>query len=604
MLSASPLPARVPRVVCNPVDLPYRYQDVRSGTLVDQSGDPTANRSVYREGADPSVVLFRGRFYMFVSMSRGFWHSLDLVTWDYFPTDKLPALDYAPDVREVNGALYISASRRDDPCPFFRSTAPLADDFEEITSGTFPFWDPNLFSDHDGATYLYWGCDNVMPLYGVELDPDTFEARTPPVALFGADTSAHGWEQTGEDHVVAEPRNDLERITRERYGTAPFIEGAWMTHQDGRYYLQYAAPGTEFNTYADGYYTGSSPLGPFTYSPHSPFSIKPGGFITGAGHGSTFQDRHGNWWHAATMRISMNHPFERRVGVFPAGFDEDGVLFCNQAFADYPMAVPDRRFDPWTEIEPRWMLLSLDAHATASSSRAGHGPELAVDENVRSWWVTEATDDARWLQIDLGETKTVHAVQINLADHGLADLAPGCSDLGRVAAEVRGIYADVEPAIVDLEVSGDGIHWTPISDPRGDDRDAPHRFIVLSEPMRVRYVRAIARQLPFRGPFAVSGLRIFGAGNGTAPSSATARAARSGPTTASVKWDAIDGAQGYNVRYGLSPTKLYNSWMVYRATALDLRCLNAGADYWVAVDAFNENGVTPGVARPVAGTTS
>jgi hypothetical protein len=32
----------------------------------------------------------------------------------------------------------------------------------------------------------------------------------------------------------------------------PFIEGAWMTKHNGKYYLQYACPGTEFSGYADG----------------------------------------------------------------------------------------------------------------------------------------------------------------------------------------------------------------------------------------------------------------------------------------------------------------------------------------------------------------
>lgn len=49
------------------------------------------------------------------------------------------------------------------------------------------------------------------------------------------------------------------------------------------------------------------------------------------------------------MRISVNHVFERRIGLFPAGFDADGVLFCNQNFADYPMVVPDGPFDPWRD---------------------------------------------------------------------------------------------------------------------------------------------------------------------------------------------------------------------------------------------------------------
>ncbi|WP_344495726.1 hypothetical protein [Nonomuraea monospora] len=115
-------------VICNPVDLAYRYQETRLADL---------EHGIQREAADPSVVLFRGRYYLFASMSRGFWHSADLVAWSYRPTEKLPPFDYAPDVREVNGALYISASRREQNCPFFRSENPLADDFTEVTPGSF-----------------------------------------------------------------------------------------------------------------------------------------------------------------------------------------------------------------------------------------------------------------------------------------------------------------------------------------------------------------------------------------------------------------------------------------------------------------------------------
>lgn len=50
----------------------------------------------------------------------------------------------------------------------------------------------------------------------------------------------------------------------------PYVEGAFMTKHDGRYYLQYAAPGTQYNTYADGVYVGQSPLGPFTRQASNP----------------------------------------------------------------------------------------------------------------------------------------------------------------------------------------------------------------------------------------------------------------------------------------------------------------------------------------------
>ena len=94
-------------------------------------------------------------------------------------------------------------------------------------------------------------------------------------------------------------------------GTKQFIEGAWMNKVQGKYYLQYAAPATQNNIYGDGVYVGDTPLGPFRYQNNNPFSYKPGGFIPGAGHGSTMQDFYGNWWHTSTMVIAVNHQFER-----------------------------------------------------------------------------------------------------------------------------------------------------------------------------------------------------------------------------------------------------------------------------------------------------
>ncbi|MFF4276496.1 family 43 glycosylhydrolase [Streptomyces sp. NPDC001536] len=585
------------RIFCNPLDLAYRYQDIRFTGTVRGMKIAEPHRSVHREAADPSIVLYRDRYYMFVSMSAGFWHSTDLVRWKYRATAKLPALDYAPDVREVNGALYVSASRKEDNCPFFRSVDPLSDDFVEVTPGTFPFWDPNLFQDTDNSVYLYWGCDSRTPIQGVRLS-DTFGPVGEPSPLISSDVLAHGWEQLGEDHVVVPPKTERERLAAMAMGTDPYIEGAWMTERDGTYYLQYSAPGTQLNTYADGYYTAPAPLGPFTYSLDSPFSSKPGGFITGAGHGSTFQDLHGNWWHAATMRISVNDVFERRVGIFPAGFDDDGVLFCNQNFADYPMTVPDGPFDPWTP--PAWMLLSYKANVVASSSATGHDPASAVDENVRTWWAAAGREPGESLTVDLGTDKTVHAVQINLADHELADAAPHARDGVDLGHSWRGVFPGHQPAEILVELSKDGREWTVVRDSRDTDTDAPHAFIVLDAPQETRFVRVTSGRMPFDGTFAVSGIRVFGTGEGEAPPSVRARAARVDDRTARIDWDAAPGAIGYNVRYGRDPQKLYHSWLVYERTQLDLRSLNSGAEYWVAVDAFGEAGVTSGVPVPAA----
>jgi len=42
--------------------------------------------------------------------------------------------------------------------------------------------------------------------------------------------------------------------------------------------------------------------------------LKSGGFITGAGHGSTFQDKDVHWWHIGTVVNWIKHTFERRLG--------------------------------------------------------------------------------------------------------------------------------------------------------------------------------------------------------------------------------------------------------------------------------------------------
>ena len=80
---------------CNPLDLPYKFQHY---------GGPA-----HREAADPTLILFRGRYYLFASMSQGFFHSEDLVHWDWHFSD-LEAYGYAPDVRQRGEYLYFCAS--------------------------------------------------------------------------------------------------------------------------------------------------------------------------------------------------------------------------------------------------------------------------------------------------------------------------------------------------------------------------------------------------------------------------------------------------------------------------------------------------------------
>lgn len=326
----------------------------------------------------------------------------------------------------------------------------------------------------------------------------------------------------------------------------PYIEGAFMTKHNGKYYLQYAAPGTEFNTYCDGVYVADSPLGTFHLQKSNPFSAKPGGFATGAGHGSTITDKFGNYWHVSTMRISVNHSFERRVGLFPAGFDKDGILYCNQNFADYPFRIPEGRFDA-ASLQPEWMLLSYKKPVTVSS---GSNAEKAVDEDIRTWWSAADAAPGQWITVDLEKVSDVRAIQVNLADENVIVDFPADSygDDGHTR------HIEVTPQISNyrIEISTDGENWTLLQDV---SRECSNGYYEYSNGVSARYVRLTGGELPYDQPLRVSGLRVFGNGHGEKPAQAVATAERISDLDAIVRWDAIPGAQGCNIRYGIAPDK-------------------------------------------------
>ena len=574
------------KIVCNPMNLDYRYQ-FKSGPL---------GNAVFREAADPTMVVYGQKYLLFASMSAGFWYSEDLYDWKYKPTPELPIYDYAPDVRVVNGGIMFCASRRNEKCSIFFSKDPLREPFR-LVSMPLTFWDPDIFQDDDGRVYLYWGCSTREPIYGIELDAETMQPIGKKAALADGMDLEHGWERMGENNILKKPKTKGEKMMRFALGTKPCMEGAFMTKHDGLYYLQYAAPGTEFNVYGDGVYVGASPLGPFRYQTSSPFSSRPGGFITGAGHGSTFQDLQGKWWHVSTMRISVNDNYERRIGLFPCDFDENGILHCNQNFADYPY---DLENPDLMTADPEWMLLSLHADVTASSFEKGYEPANATDENIRTWWAAAEPSEDEWLQMDLGEKKEVRAIQVNFADHKLPLLPLRKTEMRKENIGYRKIVEQKQQTIYLLEGSSDGINWQILMDRRTGESDLPHDFTFFEKGVRIRYLKLSGMQAPMGGRPAVSGLRVFGRhlpGEITSggPSAVQKIHVRKKETmNVRLTWPAAKGADGYNVRYGIQPDKLYASWQVYGKNELELSTLNAGVTYYAAVDAFNEYGITHG----------
>jgi hypothetical protein len=373
----------------------------------------------------------------------------------------------------------------------------------------------------------------------------------------------YGWQRFGEN---------LDDIFLD-----PFIEGAWMNKHNGKYYLQYGAPGTEFSGYADGVVVGDNPLGPFT--PQSmPFSYKPGGFARGAGHGASFQDKWKNWWHISTITIAVKNNFERRLGLWPAGFDKDDFMYMDAAFGDYPTYLPNGSEDHIQSRFTGWMLLNYNKPVTVSSTFGGYYSNFAVDENIKTYWSAQTGNGGEWIQTDLGGVSTVNAIQINYADQDATFLG-----------KQTGLYHQYK-----LYQSTDGKNWKILIDKSNNKTDVPHDYIELSTPVQTRFLKLENIHMP-SGKFAISGLRVFGKGNGTAPESVknfivlrTEKDKRS----AWIKWSPVDNAYAYNILTGIAPDKLYNCIMVHSSNEYYFKAMDKDLPYYFTIEAINENGVS------------
>lgn len=538
---------------CNPLNVDYTYMIYNSDKDIS-----------YRSGADPAVVEFRGEYYMFVTRSHGYWHSTDLQNWKFIKPGRnwYPQGCNAPAAHNYKDSVLYVAGDPSGAMSILSSADPASGNWDATPAILHDLQDPDLFIDDDGKAYMFWGSSNVYPIRGMELERNRrFIKKGDTKELFNKDMDKHGWERFGENHADTV--------------LSGYIEGPWMTKHNGKYYLQYGAPGTEFNVYADGVYVADNPLGPYTYQRHNPVSYKPGGYMNGAGHGSTVLGPGGRYWHFASMSLSINVNWERRLCMFPAGFDSDGIMYVDTRFGDYPRYAPSvaRKAGEFRG----WMLLSYKKPVTVSSSAGEFGAESLTDELTKTYWLAEADNDRQWAVIDLEKPANVCAVQINYHDYK--------SNMYGKIDGLRHRYT--------IEGSADGKTWETLVDRSDSYKDTPNDYVEVEFPKLVRYVRY--RNIDVPTPhLAVSEIRVFGLGTGKIP----ARPKRltldrkADRRDVAISWQPVEGAQGYNIIWGIAPDKLYSSWMVYDNNELLMKTLSTNQDYYFCIEAFNENGVS------------
>jgi xylan 1,4-beta-xylosidase len=562
LLMAANNTAAQQKTYCNPINIDYGYTPIPN----------FSEWGRHRATADPVIVLYKGDYYLFATNQWGYWWSDDMLNWKFVSKKFLRPWNgnvydelCAPAVGIIGDTMLVFGSTYTSRFTIWMSTNPKANEWKPLVdSFSIGGWDPAFFTDDDGRFYMYNGSSNRYPLYGIELNRKTMQPIGTRVETYLLEPWRYGWQRFGEymDNTFLDP----------------FLEGSWMTKHRGKYYLQYCAPGTEMSGSADATLVGDGPLGPFT--PQSdPFSFKPGGFIRGPGHGSTYQDKWNNYWHTSTLGINVKNTFERRLGIWPAGFDREGVMYMDAAFGDYPHYLPNGVEDHLKSGFTGWMLLNYKKPVQVSSTLESYTANNAADESIKTYWSAASADKGEWIQTDLGNISAVHAVQINYADQDVDD-----NRLGKWQDQFHQYK---------LYYSVDGKKWTLLVDKSNNKTDVPHEYAELNTPVQAKFIRLENIHMP-TGKFAISGLRVFGIGNGSKPDVVkdfVVLRTEKDKRSAWIKWRPVSNAYAYNIYFGTAPDKLYNCIMVHDASDYYYKGMDLLKTYYYSIEAINENGV-------------
>ncbi len=566
---------------CNPMNLDYGW------------GCFQKREKKARTAADPVIVLFKDKYYLFTTMDIGGYRvSDDLITWKdvYFnPEIHASALDIdhyvAPAVAADDNYVYFINFTRDrskKKVDVIRSADPENGKWEKCGEVR-RMADPCLFID-DERFYFYYGLGAEQSTTFFEVNPETFE------------------EIEGTKKVLREYITDVKECTsgyhfgrRELYDEIdasawmgkfqkiPCPEGAWIVKNNDKYYLQYATPGTICNWYCDIVMESDSANGGFIEQPYNPVSLKVGGFIGGAGHSCVFKDKYGNWWQATSMWIGNHDEFERRIGLFPVSFDAKGRMRTHTVLGDYPMLLPQKKFEPQDISAFGWMLQSFNKACMASSSLSGFEPEKAADENVRTWWSAESGNAGEHFVMNFGKKVQINSVQINFAEQDINPEAPKETDYHAYK----------------LYTSNDGHTWKLLADKSGNKTAVPHEYLELSKPVEASYMKVENVHTPKEGKFALLDLRVFGSGYSDKPGQVKELSVKRNQEDgryASIAWNKASGADGYLVRFGYQPDFLNQCIQVKgnETTELLLHILTKGVKYYYRVDTYNDSGITEG----------
>jgi xylan 1,4-beta-xylosidase len=450
---------------------------------------------------DVTVINENGKYYMFCT-GGGAWISDDMLNWTFKRVEGVPV---APHVVKYNGSFYMCGNdgplyKADNPLGPYTSLGDWKNTPDVAGGWNGPF-DVDIFIDDDNKPYLYYPGRGVSGIYVVELDPNDLSRFAGPVKhLFGFNNE-HVWERYGEMN---------------EYPDVAWVEGPWMQKHDGTYYLQYSASGTQWKTYAEGYYTSKSPMGPFTYAPNNPLLRKTEGLVTGTAHGSIVEGPDGNLWQFYTIVLS-NPPGGRRIGMDRIVFDKDGNMSVK--ITDTPQWGPNVVKDPTNGDSGSLpvtinKIRAMNALSKFSSEQPGRYAAYAVDNSSGTIWEPDPSDEQPTLTVELSPATRFDVVQLFTIDGVRLMFNGGRRGFGRPSGNTP------PPADIykyKIEVSMDGETYTPALDQTKNDISRNTIFEEIP-PVKCRFVRLTITDWPKTNPLGIIEFTVFGKPAGSMPS--------------------------------------------------------------------------------------
>lgn len=454
---------------------------------------------------DVTVIREKGKYYMFCT-GGGAWISDDMLNWSFQRVENVPV---APHVVKYNSSFYMCGNdgpvfKADNPLGPYTSIGPWKNT-PDVKGGWNGAFDMDIFIDDDNKPYLYYPGRGVSGIYVVPLDPNDLSRFAGLVKhLFGFN-SDHIWERYGEMN---------------EYTDVAWIEGPWLQKHNGIYYLQYSASGTQWKTYAEGYYTAKSPMGPFIYASNNPLLRKTEDLVTGPAHGSVVEGPDGQLWQFYTIVLS-NPPGGRRIGMDRVIFDKSGNM--EVTVTDTPQWGPGAIIDPAKGNSGSIPVTinkvnAMNALSKFSSQQPGHEAAYAVDNSSGTWWEPMPTDTLPTLLIELSPATRFDVVQLFNIDGVRLMFNGGRRGLGRPSAATTATTATVKAAPAQpstyiyqyrIEVSMDGKTFVPALD---QIKNTLSRNTIFEEipVVKCRFVRLTITNWPRTTPLGILEFTVFG----------------------------------------------------------------------------------------------